>query len=393
MKEKRKGYKNLNKFVAYFDSEFDYENMSAFYLIDINKWNREHGTALDQRVYNEHVYDALLELGCEEEGENFFVFYKKINSVEELGEFVKPLPWLIAVDQHSGYIDPETIPGLILTNKREKTIDVLKAYEGKVIFDEVFMSDKLAGINENSRRVVDDIEHKFLFFAVLNNIPYEYFFPDDGARCRKWLEKNKGKVIFSTGSNVYAFDDEKTIDCLKENSPEYQKLLSILNNKNMEKETLPQTEQLELQYKNFLDCVKRFAKSNKDKIFIDTTFEKALKIMPEERRIINNAMLEITKGAYYKSVNISQFNKPCPAWINKCLDFNNVIYCLPRGEEEGILISFLNKEKLNGTLKESESYVRLRKLLAEKEDKLENFNRNEKNEDYLNFDDTEDDIN
>ena len=368
-----KDYTKCKKFVAFLDDNGYDGGESGFYITDVDSFNYENGVVIDDN-YDEAVYRTIedLEESCYLAFENHFTVERRLETVEDLAEFLKPLPWIVAVDENEGYVDPDKIAKF--KDEKVRNMDIIESFKGNIIIDDVFLKIK------NDRDLIDkykidvnEAERYFLYFELKYKIPSKDVCPGFETECKKFLEKYKDKLIYCLPADrmrvsLYAFDDEKTLNRMKENSSAYQKLLSILGRKT-EKKTAKPLEQKQSISDSFLGSVKEFAKKEPDKVIIDYTFEKATKSLNGSNQgLIMGGLFDISQGATKKKLPFGMFNSPADRWIKNELENGHIVYCLPRGENTGILIAFENKKSLENILNESTAYVTIKNMVEQNDE-------------------------
>ncbi|MCI8555041.1 MAG: hypothetical protein HFI85_00495 [Clostridia bacterium] len=351
-----KDYKNCKKFIAIIGNGYD-AGTSDFYIADIDTWNDEYYIP-DHAVYNEEVYHQIEKLGfnCDLGAENYFIVEKEINTVEDLAEFLKPLPWIMAIEDREKYIDPDLIEEFV--EKEEVVLDIVKAFEGKLIIDDVLESFKKERKGLENRDYFVSISNYFSNYCDTHGLPCKYFAPfkDQFDECKKFLKENKDKVIYCDISDkrrvtLHAFNDEDTYNYLKENCPSYQKLLKIFNKPALEKKT-PKPD--EKSANDFIKEAKLYPKS----LMIDRTFDQAVK-HNISKNLIMSTLVEFTYGN--SKFDIKQ--NPSGDLINKLIKEGKFVYCLQKGDAINLLLSFNRKADLDQMLANSKAYQEIRAQL------------------------------
>lgn len=99
-------YKKCTKFIAILDDDSE-----GFYIADVDSWNDEHWIPDIDYCYAYEVYKDIEKLGhdCWHDSENHFSVDIEFNDVQHLGKFLKPLKWIVAIDDQKYYVDPKTI--------------------------------------------------------------------------------------------------------------------------------------------------------------------------------------------------------------------------------------------------------------------------------------------
>lgn len=348
-------YENCKKFVAIFETGYDSNSgLTSFYIADIDSWNDEH-LVPDNDVYNIEVYKRITKLGfgCSHAAENYFVVEKEIHTIEDLAEFLKPLPWIMAIDNEDYLVDSDLIEEF---SDEEVVLDVVKAFEGKLIIDDVLESFKKGRKGLEYRDYFTSISDYFSNYCDTNGLPCKYLAPskDQFDECKKFLEENKDKVIYCDISDkqrvtLYAFNDENTYNNLKENCPSYQKLLKIFTKPALEKD-IPD----EKNANDFIKDANLYTKS----LMIERTFDQAIK-HNISHDLIMRALYEITYGDTMYTVRPN----PSGNLIDKLIKKGKFVYCVQRDDAIYLLYSFDCKADLDQRLANSKAYQEIRAQL------------------------------
>lgn len=348
-------YENCKKFVAIFETGYDSNSgLASFYIADIDSWNDEH-LVPDNDVYNIEVYKRITKLGfgCSHAAENYFTVEKEINTVEELAEFLKPLPWIMAIDNEDYLVDSDLIEEF---SDEEVVLDIVKAFEGKLIIDDVLESLKKGRNGLEYRDYFTSISDYFLNYCDTHGLPCKYLAPskDQFDECKKFLEENKDKVIYCDISDkqrvtLYAFNDENTYNNLKENCPSYQKLLKIFTKPALEKD-IPD----EKNANDFIKDAKLYTKS----LMIERTFDQARK-HNISKYLIARALYEITYGDTIYTLRPN----PSGNFIDNLIKKGKFVYCVQRDDAIYLLYSFDCKADLDQRLANSKAYQEIRAQL------------------------------